>query len=43
MVIARLNRELFRKNSQFIQTTTMEMWAGIECTVNRVGEPRLHS
>ncbi|MFB2893458.1 family 1 glycosylhydrolase [Aerosakkonemataceae cyanobacterium BLCC-F50] len=38
MVTAALNRELLRNNSPEIQSLKMEMWAGVECTVNRVGD-----
>ncbi|MGA9380186.1 MAG: family 1 glycosylhydrolase, partial [Phormidium sp.] len=38
MVTAALNRGLTQKNYPKIQDLKMEMWAGVECTVNRVGD-----
>ncbi|XWK88335.1 MAG: family 1 glycosylhydrolase [Phormidium sp.] len=38
MVTAALNRELLLNDFPEIQSLKMEMWAGVECTVNRVGD-----
>lgn len=38
MVVAALNRELLLNDFPEIQSLKMEMWAGVECTVNRVGD-----
>lgn len=38
MVTAALNQASSIKNSPNIQDLRMEMWAGVECTVNRVGD-----
>lgn len=38
MVTAALNRGLGIGNTRSIQNSTLQLWAGVECTVNRVGD-----
>ncbi|HEY9848957.1 MAG TPA: family 1 glycosylhydrolase [Leptolyngbyaceae cyanobacterium] len=38
MVTAAFNREYSLTDAQLIVNSTVEMWAGVECTVNRVGD-----
>lgn len=38
MVTAALNRGLGIANTRSIKNSTLQLWAGVECTVNRVGD-----